>query len=165
MRNDQKKHKINNEIVAIVVRLVGNENKVCSLKEALVEAKNQNLDLVQMSQNNDNVVCKIMDYKKFIFDSEKNIKVKKELEMKEIRFSAVIASNDINHKIIKGRELLELGHKLKLTVKFSGRNIKFIESGYKILDMFTDKLKDISKVSSPATLNNKYLSLILEKKI
>jgi translation initiation factor IF-3 len=160
----KNKHKINNEIIANTVRVVGDENKVCSLKEALAEAKGLNLDLVQMSENDGNVICKIMDYKKFIFDSEKNIKQKKELEMKEIRFSSSIGSNDINHKVSKGRELLEEGHKLKLTVKFSGRNIKYVETGHKILEIFTEQLKDISKISSPTVLNNKYLSLILEKK-
>lgn len=112
-------------------------NLTVSRDEALNMANEQGLDLVQLSENGDSAVCKIMSYSKYLYDQKKkekhNNKIKQEL--KEVRLSDGIAENDIKTKVKNVTRILSEGDKVKVTITYKGRLVSFITRGI-------DKLKD-----------------------
>lgn len=131
-------------------------------------AEDQLLDLVMVAPTAKPPVCKIMDYHKFMYEQAKKEKEAKKnqkvITIKEIRFSPSTEEHDINIKAKKGREFLEDGDKIKVTVRFRGRENAYAENGFKILNSFASKLEDIGVIEKPAKKEGRNMIMILGPK-
>lgn len=161
-------HRINNRIVGVnEVRVVGEniEQGVYPFSQALRMAEDLGLDLVEISATAVPVVCRIIEYKKFLYDlkkKQKEIKAKQAtVEMKEIRFGPNTDEHDVNFKLKHARKFLEEGHKVKAFVFFRGRSIVFKERGEILLLKFAQDLEDIGIVESMPKLEGKRMIMFL----
>ena len=144
----EAEHRINHFIRAQQVRLVGDnvEVGIYSVQDALKQAQEQGLDLVEISPNVDPPVCKIIDYNKFLYDKkrkEKEMKAKsKASEVKEIRFTPNTDDHDFDFKAKHAIEFLKEGNKVKAYVQFKGRSIQFQDRGQLLLLKFAERLAE-----------------------
>jgi translation initiation factor IF-3 len=144
----EAEHRINHFIRAQQVRLVGDnvEVGIYSVLDALKQAQEQGLDLVEISPNVDPPVCKIIDYNKFLYDKkkkEKEMKAKsKASEVKEIRFTPNTDDHDFDFKAKHAIEFLKEGNKVKAYVQFKGRSIQFQDRGQLLLLKFAERLAE-----------------------
>ncbi|MBP9139937.1 MAG: translation initiation factor IF-3 [Flavobacteriales bacterium] len=149
------------------VRVVGEgvEQGVFPIAHALRMAEEMGLDLVEISGSADPPVCRIIEYKKFLYDlkkKQKEIKAKQAtIEMKEIRFGPNTDEHDINFKLKHTRKFLEEGHKVKAFVFFRGRSIVFKERGEILLLKFAQDLEDIGIVEAMPKLEGKRMIMYL----
>lgn len=162
------KNRVNDEINAKEVRLIDEDGKmigVVPILQALRIAEEKDLDLVEISPNANPPVCKILDYRKFIYEQQKREKTQRKQqssqEMKELRFTWRTAEHDFNFKVRHAREFLEEGNKVKATVMFRGREIAHREVGEELLSKFVESLSDIAKIDTPIKLDGKRMSVIL----
>jgi len=162
------KNRVNDEINAKEVRLIDQDGKmigVVPILQALRIAEEKGLDLVEISPNANPPVCKILDYRKFIYEQQKREKTQRKQqssqEMKELRFTWRTAEHDFNFKVRHAREFLEEGNKVKATVMFRGREIAHREVGEELLSKFVESLSDIAKIDTPIKLDGKRMSVIL----
>jgi translation initiation factor IF-3 len=139
-----------------------------SSRNALEYAVELGLDLVEVAPEADPPVCRILDYKKFLYEKRKKEKEAKKKQhivtLKELRFRPHTDDHDYNFKLKHAREFLTSGNKVKATVQFRGRDIIYSDRGKELLDRFAEDLDDISKVESKATLEGKRMSLIVAPK-
>jgi translation initiation factor IF-3 len=170
-RNVEKLHKINNEIRAKSVRLVGDniENQgVFAISDALKLADDLELDLVEISPLADPPVCKIIDYQKFLYQQkkkQKEIKAKTaKIVIKEIRFGPNTDDHDYNFKLKHAQGFLQDGAKVKAFVFFKGRSILYKEQGEILLLRFAQDLENIGKVEQLPKLEGKRMSILLNPK-
>lgn len=161
-------HRINNKIYGVnEVRVVGEniEQGVYPFSQALRMAEELGLDLVEISPSAVPPVCRIIEYKKFLYDlkkKQKEIKAKQAtVEMKEIRFGPNTDEHDVNFKLKHARNFLEEGHKVKAFVFFRGRSIVFKERGEILLLKFAQDLEDIGLVESMPKLEGKRMIMFL----
>jgi len=160
-REEKEEHKINEKIDAREVRLVfeGSEPQVVSTSEALKMAEEQELDLVEISPNAVPPVCKIMDYKKFIYNQkrkQKELKAKQsKVILKEIRFGPNTDDHDFAFKLAHAKKFLEEGSKVKAYVFFKGRTIVFKDRGEILLLKFAQELADLGVVEQLPKLEGK----------
>lgn len=161
-------HRINNKIVGLnEVRVVGDniEQGVFPFSQALRMAEDLGLDLVEISASAVPPVCRIIEYKKFLYDlkkKQKEIKAKAAtVEMKEIRFGPNTDEHDVNFKLKHARKFLEEGHKVKAFVFFRGRSIVFKERGEILLLKFAQDLEEIGIVESMPKLEGKRMIMFL----
>jgi len=164
-------HRINEQIRDKEVRLIGEDGEqigVLSTKEALNMAAEAELDLVMISPNANPPVCKIVDYGKFRYEQmrkEKEAKKKqKVMEVKEIRLSPNIDANDLNTKANQARKFLAKGDKVKIALRFRGREMAHVNVGKDILDDFYAKLEDVAVVDKPAKLEGRSMVMFLAEK-
>ena len=163
-------HKINDDIRANEVRVVGEgvEPKVYSISEALKLAEEQELDLVEISPNANPPVCKIIDYKKFLYEQkkkEKELKAKQsKVVIKEIRFGPNTDDHDFEFKLKHAREFLTSGAKVKAYVFFKGRTIVFKDRGEILLLKFAQELEDIGVVEQLPQLMGKRMIMMINPK-
>lgn len=169
-RAKEPEHKINERIRANQVRLVGEniEVGVYSLQEALKFAQEQELDLVEISPNADPPVCRIVDYKKFLYEQKKKKKEQKantvKQEVKEIRFGPNTDEHDFEFKLKHAEKFLKEGNKVRAYVFFKGRAIVYKERGEVLLLQFAQKLQDIGKVEQLPRLEGKKMFLLMSPK-
>jgi translation initiation factor IF-3 len=170
-RNLEKLHKINNEIRAKSVRIVGDnvDNQgVFTLQEALKLADELELDLVEISPNADPPVCKIIDYQKFLYQQkkkQKEIKAKTaKIIVKEIRFGPNTDEHDYNFKLKHAQNFLQDGAKVKAFVFFKGRSILYKEQGEILLLRLAQDLEELGKVEQLPKLEGKRMSILLTPK-
>lgn len=169
-RQEEEQHKINNRIQAQEVRLVleGQEPKVMRTSEALAMAEDQELDLVEISPNANPPVCKIMDYKKFLYNQkkkQKELKAKQsKVVIKEIRFGPNTDDHDFNFKLAHARKFLEEGSKLKAYVFFRGRTIVFKDRGELLLLKFAQELADLGTIEQMPKLEGKRMIIMVNPK-
>ena len=163
---------INGQIREKEVQLIGANGEklgVMSTKEALEKAEEENLDLVLVSPNAKPAVCKIMNYGKYKFEQakkEKEAKKKqKTQETKELRITPNIEEHDFSFKAKNARKFLEDGNKVKITVRFRGRELNNVKAGEAILSKFAESLEDIATVEKKPFLEGKTMFVILNKKI
>ena len=127
-----------------------------SLEEALKKAEDLNLDLVLVAPNANPVVCKIMNYGKYKFEQakkEKEAKKKqKTLEVKEIRVTPNIEEHDFSFKLKNTKKFLDDGNKVKITVRFRGREINNSKAGEAVLNKFIENLEDVATVEKKPKL-------------
>lgn len=139
-----------------------------SAKDALKMAKEANLDLVKIAPNAKPPVCKIIDFGKYRYElarKEKEAKKKqKVIEVKEVRLSPNIDTNDLNTKMNSARKFLEKGNKVKVTLRFKGREMAHMANTKHILDDFAEQLADVATVEKAARLEGRSMSLVLAKK-
>lgn len=162
---------INGQIREKEVQLIGvNGEKlgVVSTKEALETAEKENLDLVLVAPNGNPPVCKIMNYGKYKFEQAKKEKEarkkQKTFETKEIRITPNIDKHDFDFKAKNAKKFLEDGNKVKITVRFRGRELNYVKQGETVLNQFIDVLSDIAIAEKRPILEGKNLFIILAKK-
>ena len=166
----EAEHRINEHIRVPQVRLVGDNITVgvYSTDEARKIAREQELDLVEISPQADPPVCRIIDYNKFLYDKkkkEKEMKAKaKTTEMKEIRFTPNTDDHDFDFKSKHAESFLKEGNKVKAYVQFKGRAIQFKDRGELLLLKFADRLKDIGQLESMPKLEGKRMLAIISPK-
>ncbi|MFN2394414.1 MAG: translation initiation factor IF-3 [Bacteroidales bacterium] len=163
-------HKINEKIQAPVVRVVGEnvEPSIMQLKEALALAEEQGLDLVEIAPTANPPVCKILEYKKFLYDQKKKQKDIKahaaKVVVKEIRLGPNTDEHDFNFKMKHAQKFLEEGAKIKVYVFFKGRSIIYKDKGEVILLRFAQELEDIGKVEQLPKLEGKRMIMLIAPK-
>ena len=136
-----------------------------SRDEALEIAAEKGLDLVLVSANPDNPVCKIMNYGKHKFEQAKREKESKKkqkaLELKEIRVTPNIEEHDFGFKSKNARKFLEDGNKVKVTVRFRGREVNYAKMGEEVLNKFIETLAEVSIVEKKPVLEGRNMFIIL----
>lgn len=162
---------INRQIRAKDVQLIsdnGEKMGIVPLNRALELAEEKKLDLVLVSPNSEIPVCKIMNYGKYKFEQskkEKEAKKKQKIqELKEIRITPNIEEHDFGFKAKNIRKFLEDGNKVKITVRFRGRELNNTKMGEAVLNKFIENLEDISVVEKKPKLEGKNMFIILAKK-
>ena len=162
---------INEQIRDKEVRVIGEDGEqlgVMSAKEAMKLAEEAELDLVKIAPTANPPVCKIVDYGKYKYEQlrrEKEAKKKqKVIEVKEIRLSPNIDTNDLNTKINEARKFLTKGDKVKITLRFRGREMAHMNSSKHILDDFAEKLADISVVEKAPKVEGRSMTMFLTEK-
>lgn len=162
---------INEQIRDREVRLIGQDGEqlgVMSAREAMKIAEEAELDLVKISPKAKPPVCKIVDYGKFKYEQtrrEKEAKKKqKTVELKEVRLSPNIDTNDLNTKMNNARKFIGKGNKVKITLRFRGREMAHMNQSRHILDDFAKALEDVAVVEKPSKLEGRSISLVLTEK-
>ena len=163
---------INEEINAPEVRLIGDDGEqlgIMSAAEALRIAEEKEMDLVMIAAGGKPPVCKIMDYGKYRFEQSKREKEAKKkqrvIEIKEIRMSPSIGENDFNTKLRSGQKFLGEGNRLKVTVRFRGREMAHTNIGEKLLRDFAEKCSDIAAMDKNPKLEGRNMSIFLSPKV
>ena len=135
---------------------------------ALNLAKEANLDLVEVAPNAKPPVAKLIDYGKYKYElarKEKEAKKKqKVIEIKEVRLSPNIEDNDLNTKVSAAKKFLEKGNKVKVTLRFRGREMAHMASSKHILDDFAKMLEEVAVVEKPAKVEGRSMTLVLAQK-
>jgi translation initiation factor IF-3 len=138
------------------------------LREALWAAEQAGLDLVEISPNAEPPVCKILDYGKFKFEAQKKKnearKRQKVIDVKEIKLRPNIDDNDYNVKMRSARRFLEEGDKVKVTMRFRGRELAHQEIGMNVLVKVRDELQDLSKVEQMPKMEGRQMIMVLAAK-
>ena len=162
---------INEQIRDREVRLIGPDGEqigVVSSREAQKIADEAGLDLVKIAPNAKPPVCKVIDYGKYRYDlarKEKDAKKKqKTVELKEIRLSPNIATNDLNTKMNAAKKFLAKGNKVKITLRFRGREMAHMNSSKYILDEFAESLSDIATVDKAPKVEGRSMTMFLTAK-
>lgn len=169
-KEETEQHRINGKITAREIRLVkeGEEPKVISTNEAIRLAEEQDLDLVEISPNAVPPVCKIMDYRKFMYNQkkkQKELKAKQsKIVIKEIRFGPNTDDHDFNFKLAHAKKFLEEGSKVKAYVFFRGRTIVFKDRGELLLLKFAQELAEVGTLESMPKLEGKRMIIMLNSK-
>lgn len=138
---------------------------VVTLRDALIAAEEAGLDLVEVSPNAEPPVCKILDYGKFKYEAQKKAaearKKQKIIEVKEIKLRPNIDDNDYDVKMRAARRFLEEGDKVKVTMRFRGREMAHQDLGMNVLVRVKDLLDDLAKVEQMPKLEGKQMIMIL----
>ena len=164
-------HQINEEILDKEVRLIGDQGEqlgIMSVEEALRIATEHELDLVKIAPGSNPPVCKIMDYGKFRFEQAKKEKEAKKnqrvIEIKEIRMSPGIDTNDFNTKLKNAQKFLNDGDRVKVSVRFRGREMAHTEIGADLLKDFAAKCAEIANMDKMPKLEGRSMSMFLSPK-
>ena len=162
---------INEQIRDKEVRLIGEDGEqlgVMPARDALQMAKDAELDLVKIAPTAKPPVCKIIDYGKYRYElarKEKEAKKKqKTVEVKEVRLSPNIDTNDLNTKVNNAKKFIGKGNKVKVTLRFRGREMAHVQSSKHILDDFAALLEDVAVVEKPAKMEGRSMSMVLTEK-
>ena len=171
MKNEKLKnqYRINDQIRVREVRIVGDDGStVMPTREALDIARNQGVDLVEISPNANPPVCRLIDYSKFLYQQKKRQKEMKakqvKVEVKEIRFGPQTDEHDYQFKLKHAMEFLQEGNKVRAYVFFRGRSILFKEQGEVLLLRFANDLEEYGKVEGMPSLEGKKMFLYLAPK-
>jgi translation initiation factor IF-3 len=166
----KEEHRINEKIIAPQIRLVveGEEPKVMTVREAMVLAEEVEMDLVEISPNAVPPVCKIMDYRKFLYNQkrkQKELKAKQsKIVIKEIRFGPNTDDHDFNFKLEHAKKFLEEGSKVKAYVFFRGRTIVFKDRGEILLLKFAQELAELGVLEQMPKLEGKRMTIMINPK-
>jgi len=164
-------HQLNEEIRDKELRVIGEDGAqlgIMSADEANALAEEQGLDLVKISPNAVPPVCKIMDYSKFCFDQKKREKEAKKnqkvVEVKEIRMSPSIDTNDFNTKVKAAQKFLADGNRVKVSVRFRGREMAHTNLGEKLLIDFAGSCSEIANMEKNPKLEGRFMAIFLAPK-
>ncbi|MGN1003417.1 MAG: translation initiation factor IF-3 [Oscillospiraceae bacterium] len=164
-------HQINEEIRDKEVRLISAEGEqlgIMSAKAALALAEEQSLDLVKISPTANPPVCKLMDYGKFRFEQTKREKEAKKnqrvVEIKEIRMSPGIDVGDFNVKLRNAQKFLAEGNRVKVTIRFRGREMAHTDIGRNLLVKFAEDCTEIASMDKSPKLEGRHMSMFLAPK-
>ena len=162
---------INEQIRDREIRLIGEDGEqlgIMSAREAMKIAQEAELDLVKIAPAAKPPVCKIIDYGKYKYEQsrkEKEAKKKqKTVEVKEVRLSPNIDTNDLNTKINNAKKFISKGNKVKVTLRFRGREMAHVQQSKHILDDFAETLADVAVVEKPAKMEGRAMSMVLAEK-
>ena len=163
---------INEQIRASKVQIIDDEGKKIgpiSINEALDMAFEKKLDLVLVAPNAEIPVCKLMNYGKYKFEQAKREKEAKKkqkvLEVKEIRITPNIEEHDFGFKAKNARKFIEDGNKVRVTVRFRGRELNYVKLGEDALNRFIEELSDVATPEKKPILEGKNMFIILAKKV
>lgn len=171
--NKEKDLFINEQINAKEVMVIGPNGEqlgIKSIKDALTLANYAGFDLVLMNSGAVPPVCKIMDYSKFKYENKKkqkeNLKKQREsnLEMKEYRLSVSIDVHDFNTRVNNSKKYLEKGHRIKVTIRFKGRELAHTELGTDVLLRFASSLEDVASIEQKPMMDGRFMTMILMPK-
>ena len=164
-------YQINEEITDKEVRLIGEDGAqlgIMSSAEAFRIALEKELDLVKIAPSSNPPVCKVMDYGKHRFEQAKRDKEARRnqhiVEVKEIRMSPSIGANDFNVKLNHGQKFLKEGDRLKVTIRFRGREMAHTEIGENLLAKFAEECAELSTVDKNPKLEGRHMSMFLTPK-
>ena len=162
---------INEQIRDREIRLIGEDGEqlgIMSAREAMKIAQEAELDLVKIAPAAKPPVCKIIDYGKYKYEQarkEKEAKKKqKTVEVKEVRLSPNIDTNDLNTKINNAKKFISKGNKVKVTLRFRGREMAHVQQSKHILDDFAETLADVAVVEKPAKMEGRAMSMVLAER-
>ena len=162
---------INEQIRDREIRMIGEDGEqlgIMSAREAMKIAQEAELDLVKIAPAAKPPVCKIIDYGKYKYEQarkEKEAKKKqKTVEVKEVRLSPNIDTNDLNTKINNAKKFISKGNKVKVTLRFRGREMAHVQQSKHILDDFAETLADVAVVEKPAKMEGRAMSMVLAEK-
>ena len=162
---------INGQIRDKEVRVIaenGDQLGVMPVKEAMKLAQEAELDLVKIAPKAQPPVCKIIDYGKYRYElarKEKEAKKKqKTVEVKEVRISPNIDTNDLNTKVNNAKKFIAKGNKVKVTLRFRGREMAHMQQSKHILDDFAEMMAEVAVVEKPAKLEGRSMSMVLTEK-
>ena len=162
---------INEQIRDREIRLIGEDGEqlgIMSAREAMKIAQEAELDLVKIAPAAKPPVCKIIDYGKYKYEQarkEKEAKKKqKTVEVKEVRLSPNIDTNDLNTKINNAKKFISKVNKVKVTLRFRGREMAHVQQSKHILDDFAETLADVAVVEKPAKMEGRAMSMVLAEK-
>lgn len=162
---------INEQIRDREIRLIGENGEqlgIMSSREAMKLAREAELDLVKIAPNAKPPVCKIIDYGKYRYElarKEKEAKKKQRtMEVKEVRLSPNIDVNDLNTKANQARKFIMKGDRVKVSLRFRGRELAHVNYSKQILDNFYEKLEDIAVVDKPAKMEGRTMVMFLTEK-
>ena len=162
---------INGQIRDKEVRVIGENGEqlgIMSSREAMKLAQEAELDLVKIAPKAQPPVCKIIDYGKYRYElarKEKEAKKKqKTVEVKEVRLSPNIETNDLNTKVNNAKKFISKGNKVKVTLRFRGREMAHMQQSKHILDDFAKLLEEVAVVEKPAKLEGRSMSMVLTEK-
>ena len=162
---------INEQIRDREIRLIGADGEqlgIMSAREAMKIAQEAELDLVKIAPTAKPPVCKIIDYGKYKYEQtrkEKEAKKKQRtVEIKEVRLSPNIDKNDLNTKVNNARKFISKGNKVKVTLRFRGREMAHVQQSRHILDDFAELLSDIASVEKAPKLEGRNMSMVLTEK-
>lgn len=165
-----KFYRLNDNIQASSLRVIdaeGNQLGVLARTEALEKAKALELDLIEIAPNADPPVARILDFQKFRYDENKKEKAAKkgssDSGLKELWLSPRIMEHDLNVRLKRADEFLEDGHKVKLTVKFKGREMAHPETGHKVLQKALEHFGDKVAIERESKFEGRKLSMIIGK--
>lgn len=165
-------HQINEDIRDREVRLIGENGEqlgIMSAQEALNIAAEKELDLVKIAPGSNPPVCKVMDYGKFRFEQTKRDKEAKRnqhvVEVKEIRMSPSIGENDFNVKLRNGQKFLKEGNRLKVTIRFRGREMAHTHLGEELLNNFASQCSEFASVDKNPKLEGRNMTMFLSPKV
>lgn len=170
-RNNNKGQRINEMIRVREVRLIddeGNQRGIVPTLEALKLAKEKDLDLVEVSPNANPPVCKILDFGKYRFEQEKKLRESKKnqkvLKLKEIRMQPKIGPGDLDTKAKHVQEFLDEGDKVKVTIRFRGRELAHTELGYDVLNEVLKRLTSAYVMEKQPAMDGKTMSMTISAK-
>ena len=162
---------INEQIRDREIRLIGENGEqlgIMSAKDAMKLAREAELDLVKIAPTAKPPVCKIIDYGKYRYEmarKEKEARKKQKIiDIKEVRLSPNIDSNDLNTKVSAAKKFIEKGDRVKVTLRFRGREMAHMQSSKQILDVFAEKLADIAVVEKAPKLEGRSMTMFLTEK-
>ena len=162
---------INGQIRDKEIRVIGEDGEqlgIMSPREAMKIAQEAELDLVKIAPKAQPPVCKIIDYGKYRYElarKEKEAKKKqKTVEVKEVRLSPNIETNDLNTKVNNAKKFISKGNKVKVTLRFRGREMAHMQQSKHILDDFAELLADVAVIEKPAKLEGRSMSMVLTEK-
>ncbi|MEJ2455700.1 MAG: translation initiation factor IF-3 [Candidatus Thiodiazotropha sp.] len=166
-----KKHRLNNDITATEVRLIGEDGEqigVVSIEEALRVAEEATLDLVEIVPNGEPPVCRVMDYGKFLFEAKKQKqaakKKQKQVHIKEIKFRPGTGEGDYQVKLRNLIRFLEDGDKTKVTMRFRGREHAHRELGLELLERVESDLAEYGQVEQKPMMEGRQMVMVLSPK-
>ena len=164
----RKGPRVNERIEADPVRLIdadGEQVGVVGLEEALAKADDEGLDLVEISPNSDPPVCKILDYGKYKYEEQKKRnearKKQKVIEVKEVKMRPGIEQHDYDVKMRAMRRFLGEGDRVKVTLRFRGRELAHQHLGMKVLDRIRDDLEEIAKVEQLPKMEGRQMIMVV----
>lgn len=160
--------RVNDEIVAKSVRVVGSDGEqvgIMTVSEGLRIAREQELDLVEVAKEADPPVCRIMDYGKYRYEQSKRAKQSRkhqhQVVIKEIRFRPKTDEHDFNFKLKHIREFLESSNKVKVVVRYRGREMRRKEIGDRLLARVIEETKDLADIDQKPRMEGRWLSVML----
>ena len=143
----------------------GEQAGVLPLREAVAKAQEEGLDLVMITANASPPVCKVMDYGKFKYEASKKANLAKKrqhnIQIKEVKVRASTDQHDLDVKLNRARKFLDNGDKVKLSVRFRGREMAYTSQGYEKLKDIAEQLKDIGKVERMPALDGRQMIMII----
>ena len=161
--------KANERIKALDVQVIGSEGNnlgVMQLKQAIQLAKDEGLDLIEISPNANPPVCKIMDMGKYKYDLQKKAnqakKKQKTVSLKEIKLRPGTETHDYNFKIKNAKKFITKGNKVKFTVKFKGREMQHTNLGKELMNKIIEETKDVAKVESEPKFEGHQMVMIIQ---
>ena len=143
----------------------GNQVGVVPIKDAIAKAVESEMDLVEIAPNADPPVCRIVDFKKFLYEQEKKEKEAKkhlkEVEVKEVRLSPFIAQHDFQTRLRRAQEFFDKGNRVKVNIRFTGRQMGHPEFGHQLLDRVLKQFEGKIKIERESRFEGKQLTIIL----